>query len=163
MYLEGKRKRTSFLLVTLLPLYVYIRTSRDVPLSELPQRIADTLFHRKSSFCCAEWCPLVAVEARLMVRPWTYICRRIEEVVYLEGKRKRTSGKHTHIPHYAVLHPHTAPIPHHSSYSTGRTTTTQKYTYTVCPKRHEIYFFAALLLVAACSNRLVEVGGPLSS
>ena len=32
-------------------------------------------------------------------------------------------------------------------------------TYTVCPKRHEIYFFAALLLVAACSNRLVEVGG----
>ena len=33
--------------------------------------------------------------------------------------------------------------------------------YTVCPKRHEIYFFAALLLVAACSNRLVEVGGTL--
>ena len=29
---------------------------------------------------------LVAVEARLMVRPWTYVCRRIEEVVYLEGK-----------------------------------------------------------------------------
>ena len=27
--------------------------------------------------------------------------------------------------------------------------------YKVCPKRHEIYFFAALLLVAACSNRLV--------
>ena len=36
-------------------------------------------------------------------------------------------------------------------------------TYTVCPKRHEIYFFAALLLVAACSNLFVEVGGPLSS
>ena len=33
--------------------------------------------------------------------------------------------------------------------------------YTVCPKRHEIYFFAALLLVAACSNRLVEVGRTL--
>ena len=33
--------------------------------------------------------------------------------------------------------------------------------YTVCPKRHEIYFFAALLVVAACSNRLVEVGGTL--
>ena len=31
--------------------------------------------------------------------------------------------------------------------------------YRVCPKSHEIYFFAALLLVAACSNRLGEVGG----
>ena len=29
-------------------------------------------------------------EARLMVRLWTYVCRRIEEVVYLEGERKRT-------------------------------------------------------------------------
>ena len=74
-----------FLLGTLLPLYVSIRTSTDVPLSELPQRLAYTLFHRKRSFCCAEWCPLVAV-----VRPWTNLCRRIEEVVYLEGKRKRT-------------------------------------------------------------------------
>jgi len=33
--------------------------------------------------------------------------------------------------------------------------------YRVCPKSHEIYFFAALLLVAACSNRLGEVGGAL--
>jgi len=33
--------------------------------------------------------------------------------------------------------------------------------YKVCPKSHEIYFFAALLLVAACSNRLGEVGGTL--
>ena len=39
---------------------------------------------------CGKACPLVAVESRLMVRPWTYVCRRIEEVVYLEGKRKRT-------------------------------------------------------------------------
>ena len=31
--------------------------------------------------------------------------------------------------------------------------------YKVCPKRHEIYFFAAPLLVAASSNRLGEVGG----
>ena len=31
--------------------------------------------------------------------------------------------------------------------------------YRVCPKSHEIYFVAALLLVAACSNRLGEVGG----
>ena len=30
---------SSFLLGTLLPLYVYIRTSTDVPLSELPQRL----------------------------------------------------------------------------------------------------------------------------
>ena len=30
----------SFLLGTLLPLYVYIRTSTDVPLSELPQLLA---------------------------------------------------------------------------------------------------------------------------
>ena len=81
---------SSFLLCTLLPLYVYIRTSTDVPLTEFQQRLADTLFHRKSSFCCAEWCPLVAVEFRLMVRPSTYVCRRIEEVVYLEVKRKRT-------------------------------------------------------------------------
>ena len=80
---------SSFLLGTLFPLYVYIRTSTDVPLSEFPQRLAYTLIHRKSSFCCAEWCPLVAVEARLMVRLWTYVCRRIEEVEYLEGKRKR--------------------------------------------------------------------------
>jgi hypothetical protein len=64
-----------------------------------------------------------------MVRPWTYVCRRIEKVVYLEGKRKWTKGKHTHIPHYPLLQPHTVPIPHHSSYSTGRNTTTQKYTY----------------------------------
>jgi hypothetical protein len=35
--------------------------------------------------------------------------------------------------------------------------------YKVCPKSHETYFFAAPLLVAACSNRLGEVGGPLSS
>ena len=35
--------------------------------------------------------------------------------------------------------------------------------YNVCPKSHEIYFFAAPILVAACSNRLGEVGGPLSS
>ena len=35
--------------------------------------------------------------------------------------------------------------------------------YKVCPKSHEIYFFVALLLVAGCSNRLGEVGGPLSS
>jgi hypothetical protein len=80
---------SSLLLGTLLPLYVFIRTSTDVLLSELPQRLGDTLFHRKSSFCCAEWCPLVAVQARLMLRPWTYVCRRIEEVVYLEGKGKR--------------------------------------------------------------------------
>ena len=40
-------------------------------------------------------------------------------------------------------------------------TVTYKYTYKVCPKSHEIYFFAALLLVAACSNRLGEVGGTL--
>ena len=33
--------------------------------------------------------------------------------------------------------------------------------YRICPKSHEIYFFAALLLVAACSNRLGEVGGTL--
>ena len=86
----GLMSSSSFLLGTLLPLYVYIRTSTDVPFGLLPQRLADTLFHRKSSFCCAEWCPLVAVESRLMVCPWTYVCRRIEEVVYLEGKRKRT-------------------------------------------------------------------------
>ena len=42
---------SSFLLGTLLPLYVYIRTSTDVPLSEFPQRLTDTLFHRNSSFC----------------------------------------------------------------------------------------------------------------
>jgi len=36
-------------------------------------------------------------------------------------------------------------------------------TYRVCPNSHEIYFFAALLLVAACSNWLGEVGGHLSS
>jgi hypothetical protein len=35
--------------------------------------------------------------------------------------------------------------------------------YKVCPKSHKIYFFAAPLLVAACSNRLSEVRGPLSS
>ena len=81
---------SSFLLGKLLPLYVYIRTSTDVPLSELPQRLADTIFHRKSSFCSVEWCLLFAVEARLMVRPWTYECRRIEELAYLEGKRKRS-------------------------------------------------------------------------
>ena len=34
---------SSFLLGTLLPLYVYIRTSTDVPLSEVPQRLEDTL------------------------------------------------------------------------------------------------------------------------
>ena len=83
LYLEGKRKRTSssFLLGKLLTIYVYIRTSTDVQLSELPQLLADTLFNRKSSFCCAEWCPLIAVESRLMVHSWTYVCRRIEEVV----------------------------------------------------------------------------------
>ena len=81
---------SSFLLRTLLPLYVYIRTSTDVPLSELPQRLADTILHSRMSFSCGKACPLVAVEARLMVHPRTFVCRRIEEVVYLEGKRKRT-------------------------------------------------------------------------
>ena len=76
---------SSFLLGTLLPLYVYIRTYTFVPLRELPQRLADTLFHRKSSFCCAECCMLVDVEAGLTVRPWTEVRRRIEEIVYLEG------------------------------------------------------------------------------
>ena len=33
---------------------------------------------------------VVAVGARLIVCPWTYVCRRIEEVVYPEGKRKWT-------------------------------------------------------------------------
>jgi len=31
--------------------------------------------------------------------------------------------------------------------------------YRFCPKSHELYFFAALLLVAACSNLLDAVGG----
>ena len=74
---------------SLLPLYVYIRTSTDVPLTELPQRPADTILHSRMSFSCGKAFPLVAVEARLMVRPWTYVCRRIEKVLYLEGKRKR--------------------------------------------------------------------------
>ena len=82
---------SSFLLGTLLPLYVYIRTSTDVPLSELPQRLADTILHSRMSFSCGKACPLFAVEACLMVRPWTYVCRRMEEVVYLEVNRKRTS------------------------------------------------------------------------
>ena len=68
-------------------LHTYVH---GLPLSELPQQLADTLFDRKRKFCCAKWCPLLAVETRLMVRPWTYVCRRIEEVMYLEGKRKRT-------------------------------------------------------------------------
>ena len=81
---------SSFLLGTLLPLNVYICTSKDIPLSELPQRLPYTILHRRMSASCGKACPLVAVETRLMVRPWTYVCRRIEEVVYLEGKRKRT-------------------------------------------------------------------------
>ena len=90
VFLEGKRKRTSsFLLGPLLPLYVHIRMSTDVTLSELPQRLADTVLHSRMSFSCGKAFPLVAVEACLTVRPWTYLCRRIEEVVYLEGKRKK--------------------------------------------------------------------------
>ena len=50
---------------------------------------------RKRPFCCAEWCPLVALEACLMVRPSTYVCRRLEEVVYLERKRKRFLSRYT--------------------------------------------------------------------
>ena len=38
-----------------------------------------------------------------------------------------------------------------------------KHYYNVCLKSHEMYFFAAPILVAACSNWLCEVGGPLSS
>ena len=112
---------SSFFLGTLLPLYVYIRTSTEVPLSELRQRLAEKLPSRyttssirlhkyvygrtikrastassghnsaqQNELFLGKGCPLVAVEPRLMVRPWTYVCRRIEEVVYLEGKRKRT-------------------------------------------------------------------------
>ena len=64
--------------------YVHGRT-----IGELPQRLADTILHSRTSFSCGKACPLVTVEARLMVRLWTYGCRRIEEVVYLQGKRKR--------------------------------------------------------------------------
>ena len=45
---------------------------------------------QQNEFSCGKACPLVAVETRLVVRPWTYVCRRIKEVVYIEGKRKRT-------------------------------------------------------------------------
>ena len=59
---------SSFLLGTLLPLYVYILTSTDVPLSELPQRQAGTILHSRMGFSCRKACPLVAVGARKMVR-----------------------------------------------------------------------------------------------
>ena len=76
VYLEGKRigSSSSFLPGTLLLQYVYISTSTDVPLSELPQRLTDKLFHRKSSFCCAEWCPLSLLKlAYWYVRGRTYV------------------------------------------------------------------------------------------
>ena len=62
---------SSFLLGILIPLYVYIRMSTDVLLSEDPQRIADTILHSRMRFSCGKACPLFAVEACLMVRPWT--------------------------------------------------------------------------------------------
>ena len=42
----------SFRLGALLALYVYIRTSTDEPLSELPQRLADTILQSRMSFSC---------------------------------------------------------------------------------------------------------------
>ena len=57
--------------------------------NELSCGKADTFLLRRMSFSCGKACPLVAVEARLMMRPWTYVCRRIELIVYLEGKRER--------------------------------------------------------------------------
>ena len=81
---------SSFLQGTLLPLYVYIRMSTDVPLSEVVQRQEYTLYTQEKLILLCRMVSLVAVEVRLMVRPWTYVRRRIEQVVYLEGKRKRT-------------------------------------------------------------------------
>ena len=125
---------SSFLLGTLLPLHVYIRTSTEVPLSEFPQRLTDTLFHRKTSFCyqnelflwkrlSASRCGSSLSGTSVDVRMWTY------RGISIPRRKKRTLGKHTQIQHFPVLHPHTVSTTHHSSYSTGRTTTTQKYTY----------------------------------
>ena len=52
---------------------------------------ATSLHHSTQQNLLFLWktCPLLAVQARLMLRPWTYVCRRIEEVVYLEGKGRR--------------------------------------------------------------------------
>ena len=129
-----KRSSSSFLLDTILHLYVYIRTSTDVPLSEFPQRLTDTLFKRKSSLCyqnelflwkrvSASRCGSSLNGTSVDVRMQTY------RGISIPRRKKRTLGKHTHIPHYPVLHPHTVSMPHHSSYSTGRTTTKQKYTF----------------------------------
>ena len=112
---------SSFLLGTLLPLYVYIRTSTDVPLSELPQRLEymlpsrytissisiRTYVHRRtmkrastatSGHHSAQqnelslWNSVSASRCGNSLNGTTldYVCGRIEEVVYLEGKRKRT-------------------------------------------------------------------------
>ena len=56
---------SSFLLGTLRPLYVYIRTSMDVPLIELPQRLADTILHSRINFSCGKAWPLVACGSSL--------------------------------------------------------------------------------------------------
>jgi uncharacterized membrane protein len=53
--------------------YVHRRT-----IKRASQRLADTIPHSRMGFSCGKACPVVAVDARLMVRPWTYVCRLIK-------------------------------------------------------------------------------------